>query len=146
MAQFSYGLPYEFCTAPLGAAQALHRLLLTFRAHKRMYLPVVWSQTGQRQHRGTMEHWQCCCCPEPWGPRAFQLCGGRQGRKAHFYHLCPSLFALSASHQHGTFLSLHAERMKLFTTQQDKINLWLGMSHALSLEGHSRLWLLPVSP
>lgn len=35
---------------------------------------------------------------------------------------------------------------ELFITLQDKISPWLGASHALSLEGHGCLWLLPVSP
>lgn len=41
-----------------------------------------------------------------WGAGASQLCSGW----GHFFHLCPSQFALSAPHLHGTFLALHALR------------------------------------
>lgn len=103
--------PLRFATASLGAAQALHRVAACLQsAQEDVFagrLVSGWGEAAQRD----------------WGALAGLLLSralGCQGLPAlrwvavegtgHFFHLCSSWVALSASHQHGTFLALHTLR------------------------------------
>lgn len=99
---------------------------------------------GRGSTEGPCSTGSVAAAPSPGVPGPPNSAVGSRGENSPF--LPPLPFTVcSQCLSPAWYIPVSACRKELFTTQQDKINLWLGMSHALSLEGHSRLWLLPVS-